>query len=242
MTRPLDPSRSYGDFVQVQPDLGHGPAASVRGDELCIAGAGFDSHRFNLVKGLRARSGETLAENADVDFTFGDKPPSIAFAGEGVILPREESDGVGIQSVNVARIGVEVWRVPDRNLVRQQINAPDPIPDGQYDDDETGAEREGRMVWKGSLLVKGPAAQNTTTVFPLGSVLKLMPPGAYVIKAQDVSGGRDYPARHRPLPGAEGLSVGRPEDALRREVRGPGLDRQRRTGTRHPELRPGQGW
>jgi hypothetical protein len=42
MTRPLDPSRSYGDFVQVQPDLGHARAASVRGDELCIAGAGFD--------------------------------------------------------------------------------------------------------------------------------------------------------------------------------------------------------
>jgi uncharacterized protein YfaS (alpha-2-macroglobulin family) len=191
MTRPLDPSRSYGDFVQVQPDLGHAPAVSVRGDELCIAGTGFDSHRFTLLKGLRARSGETLAENADVDFTFGDKPPSIAFAGEGVILPREESDGVGIQSVNVAKIRVEVWRVPDRNLVRQEINAPDPTPDGQYDYDQTGAEEEGRMVWKGALLVKGPPAQNTTTVFPLGSVLKDMPPGAYIIKAQDVSGGRD---------------------------------------------------
>ncbi len=191
MTRELDPSRSYGDFVQVQPDLGHAPAVSVRGDELCIAGTGFDSHRFTLLKGLRARTGETLSENADVDFTFGDKPPSIAFAGEGVILPREESDGVGIQSVNVAKIGVEVWRVPDRNLVRQEINAPDPTPDGGYSYDETGAEQEGRMVWKGALPVKGPAAQTATTVFPLGSVLKDMPPGAYVIKAQDVSGGRD---------------------------------------------------
>jgi uncharacterized protein YfaS (alpha-2-macroglobulin family) len=109
------------------------------------------------VKGLRARSGEALAENADVDFTFGDKPPSIAFAGEGVILPREESDGVGIQSVNVARIGVEVWRVFDRNLAREEINAPDPTPDGHYEYDENGAERESRMVWKGSLPVKGPA-------------------------------------------------------------------------------------
>lgn len=190
MTRPLDPSKSYSDFVQVQPDLGHAPAVSVHDDELCIAGTGFDSHRFTLLKGLPARTGETLADNADVDFTFGDKPPSIAFAGEGVILPREESDGVGIETVNVQKIAVEVWRVPDRNLVRQEINAPEPTADGQYNYDESG-EDEGKSVWKGVVPVKGPAASRTTTVFPLGSVLHDMPPGAYVIKAKDASGGRD---------------------------------------------------
>ncbi len=190
MTRPLDPSKSYGDFVQVQPDLGHAPAVSVHGDELCIAGTGFDSHRFTLLKGLPARTGETLPDNADVDFTFGDKPPSIAFAGEGVILPREESDGVGIQTVNVAKIAVEVWRVPDRNLVRQSINAPDATPDGEYSYDNEG-ESEGKKVWTGFVSVKGPPAQRSTTVFPLGAVLKDMPPGAYILKAKDASGGRD---------------------------------------------------
>ncbi|MDP9103092.1 MAG: alpha-2-macroglobulin family protein [Pseudomonadota bacterium] len=190
MTRPLDPSKSYGDFVQVQPDLGHAPAISVHDDELCIAGTGFDSHRFTLLKGLPARTGETLPDNADVDFTFGDKPPSIAFAGEGVILPREESDGVGIQTVNVAKIAVEVWRVPDRNLVRQDINAPDATPDGQSSYDESG-EDEGKVVWKGIVPVKGAVAQRSTTVFPLGSVLHDMAPGAYIIKAKDASGGRD---------------------------------------------------
>lgn len=191
MTRPLDPSKSYGDFVQVQPDLGHAPAVSVvNGDELCIAGTGFDSHRFTLLKGLPARTGETLAENADVDFVFGDKPPSIAFAGEGVILPREEADGVGIESINVQKIAVEVWRVPDRNLVRQEINAPDPTPDGQYAYDREG-EDEGKVVWKGSVKVEHGGAQRSTTVFPLGSVLKDMAPGAYVLKAKDASGGRD---------------------------------------------------
>ncbi len=190
LTRPLDPSKSYSDFVQVLPDLRHAPAVSVRGDELCIAGTGFDSHRFTLLKGLPARTGETLSDNADVDFTFGDKPPSIAFAGEGVILPREESDGVGIQTVNVAKVAVEVWRVPDRNLVRQEINAPDPTPDGEASYDSEG-ESEGKPVWKGVVPVKGPLAQRSTTVFPLGAVLHDLAPGAYIIKARDASGGRD---------------------------------------------------
>ena len=193
MTRPLDPSKSYGDFVQVQPDLGHAPAVSVNGDELCITGTGFDSHRFTLLKGLPARGGETLAENADVDFVFGDKPPSIAFAGEGVILPREESDGVGIESINVQKIAVEVWRVPDRNLVRREIAAPDPTPDGGYADDygDTNPDEEGKVVWKGFVKVEHGGAQRSTTVFPLGAVLKDMAPGAYVLKARDASGGRD---------------------------------------------------
>ena len=34
MTRPLDPSKSYGDFVLVAPDLGHAPAVSVKGSEI----------------------------------------------------------------------------------------------------------------------------------------------------------------------------------------------------------------
>src|SRR5580698_9401964 len=37
MTRELDPTKSYGDFVLVSPDLGHAPAVSVKNaDELCI--------------------------------------------------------------------------------------------------------------------------------------------------------------------------------------------------------------
>ena len=190
MTRPLDPSRSYGDFVLISPDLGHAPAVTAKGDELCIGGGGFEGHRVTLLKGLPARTGETLADNADVDFTFEAKPPYVGFAGEGVILPREESDGVGIETINVAKLAVEVWRVPDRNLVRKEISAPDPTPDGQYADDygDSNPDDEGKPVWKGFVPVTGHAGQKTTTVFPLGAVLKDMAPGAYVIKAKDASG------------------------------------------------------
>lgn len=193
MTRPLDPSRSYSDFVTASPDLGHPPAVVVKGSELCIAGGGFDSHRFTLLRGLPARTGETLAENADLDFSFGDKPPSIAFAGEGVILPREESDGVGIETVNVQKLAIEVWRVPDRNLVRKEISAPEPTPDGEYDSEygDDSPNDEGKVVWKGFVPVSAHGSDRATTIFPLGAVLKDMAPGAYVIKAKDASGGRD---------------------------------------------------
>jgi uncharacterized protein YfaS (alpha-2-macroglobulin family) len=193
MTRELDSSKPYGDFVLVAPDLGHAPAVTVNGDTLCIGGVGFTDRQVTLLKGLPAKDGETLDANADTSFTNGEKPPYVGFAGQGVILPREDSDGVGIETINVSRLQVEVWRVVDRNLVRKSISAPDPTGVGQYADDygDDSPDDEGSIVWKGFVPVKGDPGQHATTVFPLGAVLKEMKPGGYVIKARDASGGRD---------------------------------------------------
>ncbi len=197
MTKPLDANRSYGDFVLVSPDLGHPAAVTVKGqdnDQLCIAGVGFTDRQVTLLKGLPAKDGTTLSDNANADFTNGEKPAYVGFSGDGVILPREDSDGVGIETMSVSRLEIEVWRVVDRNLVRKSISAPDPTPEGtdagDYGDDSP--DDEGRMVWKGYVDVKGDPGVRTTTVFPLGAVLKTMTPGGYVIKARDASGGRTY--------------------------------------------------
>ncbi|MEO8113726.1 MAG: MG2 domain-containing protein, partial [Phenylobacterium sp.] len=192
LSRPLDPARAYGDFVLISPDPGVKPAVSARGSELCVAGLGFADRRITLLKGLPALNGETLADNAEVAFTFGERPPYVGFAGGGVILPREDSDGVGIETVNVSKLSVEVWRVVDRNLVRKSISAPEPTGEGEYSSDygADSARDDGRLIWKGELAVRGDPGGRTTTVFPLGAVLKEMKPGGYLIKAKDASGGR----------------------------------------------------
>ena len=195
MSRPLDSTKAYADFVLVSPETGGAPAVSARGDELCVGGLGFADHRVTLLKGFPAKGGETLAQNQDVDFTFGDKPPYVGFAGDGVILPREESDGVGIETINVSRLSIEVWRVPDRNLVRREIAKTESSSEGEYPNDyDSRPDDEGRSVWKGTLAIKGDLGAKATTVFPLGAVLKELKPGGYVIKARDASGGRDAKA------------------------------------------------
>ena len=77
--------------------------------------------------------------------------------------------------------------------MRKSISAPDPTSEGEYADDygDDSPDDEGKIVWKGFVAVKGDPAAKTTTVFPLGAVLKEMSPGGYVIKARDASGGRD---------------------------------------------------
>ncbi|HRD47897.1 MAG TPA: MG2 domain-containing protein, partial [Caulobacter sp.] len=180
------------DFVLVSPDLGGTPAVSVNArnrSELCLGGLGLTERRVTLLKGLPGAGGLTLAANADVDFTFGEKPPYVGFAGDGVILPREDADGVGIETVNVSRLAIEVWRVSDRNLVRKSISAPEATGEGQWPGDygDDSPDDEGRVVWKGVVDVKGGQGERATTVFPLGAVLKDMRPGGYVIKARDAS-------------------------------------------------------
>ncbi|WP_293901253.1 alpha-2-macroglobulin [Phenylobacterium sp.] len=192
MSQPLDPVRAYGDFVLLSPDPGTKPAVTVKGDELCVGGVGFTDRTVTLLKGLPGAGGATLAQNAEVAFNFGEKPPYVGFAGEGVILPREDADGVGIETVNVTRIAVEVWRVVDRNLVRKSISAPDPTGEGDYAGDygDDSPRGEGRLIWKGEIAVRAGHGERVTTVFPLGAVLKEMQPGGYLIRAKDASGAR----------------------------------------------------
>ena len=193
MTRELDTSKSYRDFILVSPELPTPPSVTVKGNELCIAGIGFNDRRITLLKGLPARGGDVLEANQDVDFTFGDKPPYVGFAGNGVILPRSDSDGVAVETVNVSALSFEVWRVIDRNLVRKSISSPAPTAQGDYADDwgDDHPDDEGQKIWSGRVSVRAGNGEKITTVFPLGSVLKSLKPGAYVIKVRDASGGRD---------------------------------------------------
>jgi uncharacterized protein YfaS (alpha-2-macroglobulin family) len=199
MTRPLDPAKSYGDYVIVSPALNSKIAATPKGDELCLGGLGFTDRKVSLLKGLPSDKGELLTANVDVDVVFGDRPPFVGFAGDGVILPREESDGVGIETINISQLKVEVWRIPDRNLVRQSIGKSSSDEEYEYEDDGTGnAESEGHKVWTGMVPVKGKGAERTTTVFPLGAVLKEMKPGGYMLIARDATGKKDKDGKARP--------------------------------------------
>ncbi len=190
MSRPLDPRKSYGDFVSVSPDLGHPAAVTVAGDELCVAGVGYESRTITLLRGLPAADGSTLQASEDVAFEAGSKPVYVGFAGGGVILPREDADGLGLETVNVSRLHIEVWRVADRNLVRKEISAPDPTPEGgyEYDGGPNSVGDDGRKIWSGDMAVRSTPDQRATTVFPLGAVLKTLEPGAYVVTAKDASG------------------------------------------------------
>jgi len=215
-----DPQTNYADFVTLT------PAAQVRFEpvdkSLCLRGLPYDVDRQVTVReGLPAANGKKTRKDETFNLTFGDRPSFVGFAGSGVILPRAEADGVGIETVNVTKLKVEVLRVSDRILSQRSIEEGQAAAEGSYDYwsiEEAGADF-GVSIWKGEVdvakavaggrgaLALNPEQRNRTmtTVFPLGSVLKDRTAGAYVMRVIDAT----------PSAGSRGENNDRPAAAAR---------------------------
>jgi alpha-2-macroglobulin len=193
-TQDLDSSgeTNYADYVRVTPDTG--AALEVNGASLCISGLEFDKdYTARLRAGLPNAKGDGLERAERVAVAFGDKPAYVGFAGDGVILPRLEADGLGVETVNVEKIEIAVYRVSDRSLARKQIVAGEVSGPDQYAyvwDQEDGKD-VGVPVWKGEFETAGERNETTTTVFAIGAALEELKPGAYFIRVRDVSPGAD---------------------------------------------------
>lgn len=209
-----DPNVNFGDFLALD------PAAPVNvepnGQLLCLAGLPYDVDRQLTIKaGLPAASGEVTARDETITLSFGDRPAFVGFAGSGTILPRAEADGLGIETVNVSQLEIEVLRVGDRALTREEIEQGQSIAEGSWDwwTYEDAAQSTGVSVFKGKLDValvdpqskRSRRNETITTVFPLGATLKELKAGAYVVKVKDAS----------PSAGARGQDSDRAASAYR---------------------------
>ena len=183
---------NYADFVRVTPQSGF--AVEVDGSSLCLTGLAFDQdYRARLREGLPARNGDRLARSENVLVAFGDKPAYAGFAGDGVILPRLEADGLGIETVNVDKVEISVFRVSDRTLAQKQIVAGQTSGENEYFYvwGEENGEDVGVEVYKGEIATPGERNEAVTTVFSLGAALDELKPGAYFLRLRDASPGAD---------------------------------------------------
>ncbi|MDX2234476.1 MAG: alpha-2-macroglobulin [Hyphomonadaceae bacterium] len=210
-TQPLanDPQTNFADFITLA------PAAAVQFEpvenSLCLRGLPYDVDRqVTIREGLPAAGGARTRKDETITLTFGDRPSFVGFAGSGVILPRAEADGVGLETVNVSKLKLEVLRVSDRILSQRSVTEGQAVAEGSWDywSIENEGEEFGVSIWKGELPVQlRPQDRNRTqtTVFPLGAVLKDKQPGAYVVRVLDAT----------PSAGARGENNDRPAGAVR---------------------------
>lgn len=193
-TRELDASgkTNYADYVRLTPAIK--PAVTVDGTSLCLAGLEFDKeYKARVRAGAPAKSGEKLKRAVETTIAFGDKPAYVGFVGDGVVLPRLEADGVGIETVNVDAVNISVYRVSDRSLARKSIVRGESFgaEDYFYAWDQESGEDVGVKVFDKKLSIKNVENQTVTTVFSLGAALKSLAPGAYFVKLADATKGAD---------------------------------------------------
>jgi uncharacterized protein YfaS (alpha-2-macroglobulin family) len=187
-----DASINYSDYIQLEPAAPF--QVDVSGNLLCLAGLPFEPERqITIRQGLPAQSGERTDADETFRLTFGDRPAYVGFAGAGVILPRAEADGIAIETVNVSKLEVRVLRVPDRILSQHEISPGEVNEEGgwNYWSFDYAASDVGVQVYEGEIDVAltGHRNEAVTTVFALGSALRELRPGAYVVKVRDASEG-----------------------------------------------------
>lgn len=158
---------------------------SVSGNRLCLSGFDFTtSYSVTWRAGLEAQNGARLGADVNRDISFGDKPPFVGFAGQGIILPRLNAQGLGIETVNVSSLDVTIFRVSDRIMARRAAVAGDATLEGNYSWEGQNAAKDVRSeIWSGTIAVKSVPNEKVTTVLPLAAYIGTTDPGAYVVRA-----------------------------------------------------------
>ncbi len=206
-SRPIqrDGAVNLTDFIRLEPAA---PFTVEAGDTLaCIAGLPFEPDReVTILPGFPSQDGEVSDREERFTLSFGDRPAYVGFAGTGQILPRAEADGIGVETVNVARLAVQIYRVTDRILTQTAFEQGSSVEEGswEYYDFADSGQGQGVLAYEGEIDVAAEGRQNATvtTVFPLGAALGRIEPGAYVVQLRDASPGAPNPEAGDATPAA----------------------------------------
>ena len=192
-SQPLDPDTDYATYIRMKPAVR--PAYAVNGRELCLEGLDFArSYTATILEGLPSEDGREITREEAVQISFEDRPAYVGFKGAGVILPRDNADGLPVETVNVDEVDITVYRVNDRALAFKRISQGEEAAQGRYsylygEDDPRDVSTE---VWSGSMDVENVTNAPVTTVFPIQDVIGELKPGSYFVEIRDSKELDDY--------------------------------------------------
>ena len=159
-------------------------AISNEDQQLCVEGLKHgERYAIVLRQGLPSAVGEQLLKSADYEIYVRDRSPQAHFAGKAYVLPRQGQAGAPLVTVNASKVGIDVYRVGDRNLL-SVVNRDDflkPIESSRADEIESD---DGQKVWSGSMDVASELNKDVVTEFPVLDAVGPLQPGVYLITAR----------------------------------------------------------
>jgi uncharacterized protein YfaS (alpha-2-macroglobulin family) len=181
----------YADYVRIAPEVK--PALRVVDDKLCIGGLAYGKdYSVTLLNGLPSADGSKLADERKVELALGPRPAVVTLPGKGFILPRGTAAGLPITTVNVAKVGLSVYRVNERGLDRfaqGYYSGYGSVFPGTEPATESYVLRSwlngdnGKRIWRGTMEVRNVLNQPVTTAFPIRETVEDWKPGAYYVVA-----------------------------------------------------------
>ncbi|HEY8287647.1 MAG TPA: MG2 domain-containing protein, partial [Acetobacteraceae bacterium] len=176
------------DWVSLDPPV---PAAAVtrEGDQICVSGLPSGATtRLTVRAGMPGEGGLSLVKDATFSVAIANRRPRIDFDSRMFVLPRGQTQAVGLTTVNLSEIRLTLARLSDRNVIAGFLR------NGQLGrnvDSWTGdniAEQTGRVVWQGKASIpQWESNKSAHTSLPLPDALASAGPGLYalIVRAAD---------------------------------------------------------
>lgn len=159
------------------------------GDKLLIRGD-FESN-IEYHCDLSAITGD---KNDIIDLTFEDKPESITFEEQGIVLPQEEKS-LALKTINVERVDVEIYRIFPNNA-NSFVNSFDFTQGGKYSYRlDSRLDELGEVVYDAKTEVVGEKNKANFVNIEFGKAFEKN--GIYAIEVQGKPIGKDYSYRAR---------------------------------------------
>ncbi len=183
----------YADYLRIDPAFS--PALHATDKQLCMGGLGYGKdYKVTLLRGLPSAGGAHLADNLEVDVSLSDRAPLVAISGDGFILPRGTSNGLAVQTINVAKLKIHVLRmsdrlVPTRIAQGREASENNPLHTQAVEPYLVRELIQGMagLVWSGTMDVPPDHNRTVQTAFPLDSVIPAGQHGAYLVIAENAA-------------------------------------------------------
>ena len=140
-----------------------------------------------MLAGFPGSNGAKLNDEKKVDVALGARPAVVTLPGKGFILPRGTTVGLPITTINVSKVGIEVYRVNERAIDSFANDRYDASFPGSAPVTESWSLRgwlngtNGVRQWRGTMEVRSPPNQPVVTAFPIRETIKDWKPGAYFV-------------------------------------------------------------
>ncbi|KAA5604962.1 alpha-2-macroglobulin family protein [Roseospira marina] len=176
-----DGSVRYEDFVGLDP--ADDTVARVDADALCLSGFRHGTRLdVTLRAGLPLADGAALADTRTWSVAVPNREPRVAFVGESYVLPARGSQGLPLDSVNVARVDLTIYRLPARGLAAALREGETFRPLSGWAADELGDET-GTLVWSGAMDLPNEANRQQRAAVPFAKAVPNPEPGLYAVTA-----------------------------------------------------------
>ena len=173
---------SYGAYVRSEPKLDG--IVTAHGDTLCLDGLKHGAiHNVEILAGLPAATGEQMRDKFSTRIVVPDRKPQIRFSGAGYVLPRQDSAGLPLTTINVDKVKLRLLRVNERNLIPSIDTERLTMSFSSYEVDEI-INRTGSLVWQGEMAISSERNRAATTAIPLKDLLREKGPGVYLAVAE----------------------------------------------------------